>query len=147
MKKISIFILIILALVLFAVSKDLNKKEYPDFSRAYIGNTTLSLLIADTDNERIKGLSGLESIEDNQAMLFIFSREGIYSFWMKDMNFPIDIIWINKDFKIVSIKENATPESYPEVFYPEAKALYVIETNVGIVAKEGIKIGEAIEIF
>src|SRR3989339_720000 len=70
----------------------------------------------------------------------IFNKIGVYHFWMKDMNFPIDIIWIGEDYKIVYIKENALPESYPEKFNPNQPALYVLEINAGMVSENEIKI-------
>ncbi|MEX1014316.1 MAG: DUF192 domain-containing protein [Candidatus Paceibacterota bacterium] len=60
-----------------------------------------------------KGLSGRESIGINEGMLFLFDEASIKTFWMKDMNFPIDIVWI-RDNKVVGIEENVKPESRVE---------------------------------
>jgi uncharacterized membrane protein (UPF0127 family) len=66
---------------------------------------------------------------------------------MKEMKFPIDIIWVDKDFKVVSLKENITPETYPEVFYPEDQSLYVLETGAGFIQKHKIRINDPIKII
>ena len=60
-----------------------------------IGEETFIVEIADNDEERVRGLSLREPIEANRGMLFIFDVSGNYSFWMKDMLFALDIIWIN----------------------------------------------------
>ena len=109
-----------------------------------IGDSVFNITVADTLNERTKGLSGREKLSFNEGLVFVFEKPGIYPFWMKDMNFPIDIIWIGEDFRIVYIKENATPESYPKTFTPDALSLYVFEVNAGTVAREKIKIGDEV---
>jgi uncharacterized membrane protein (UPF0127 family) len=76
--------------------------------------------------------------------LFAFGSEGEHSIWMKDMNYAIDIIWVEKSGRIVHLKENATPESYPESFASPKPAWYVIEAPAGFVAKQGIEIGDEV---
>jgi hypothetical protein len=66
--------------------------------------------VAHEEEARTLGLSGRKSLNINEGMLFIFEDPGIYPFWMKDMNFPIDIIWIDSDNQIVKINENVLPE-------------------------------------
>ena len=61
---------------------------------------------------------------------------------MKDMKFRLDIIWIGRDLKVVYIKNNAKPESYPEIFTPNIFAKYVIELNAGTAQNQKIKIGD-----
>ena len=91
--------------------------------------------VADTLNEREKGLSGKQSLEINKGMLFIFEKETLSGFWMKDMNFPIDIIWIDKNMRIIGIEKSPVPcEEGKEcpVFYPKREAMYVLEINSGL---------------
>jgi uncharacterized protein len=110
-----------------------------------INNTTLNIEVADTDAGRIQGLSGRSGFAENAAMLFVFSQEGNYSFWMKDMNFPIDIAWMDKDKKIIYIENSVSPDTYPKSFGPSAPSMYVLETNAGFFEKYGIKIGDTAE--
>ncbi len=109
------------------------------------GTTTIYLLIARTEEEKTKGLGGLSALHPTQGMLFFFDKPDFYQIWMKDMDFPIDIIWLDPDFKIIDYKENATPESFPAVFAPHEKSLYVLEVNSGFVQAHGFNIGTVLE--
>ncbi len=98
-----------------------------------LNNKKLYLEIADTKEKRTLGLSNRDPFVNTEnlikGMLFIFEKESFYGFWMKDMRFAIDIIWINKDKKIVAIDKNINQETYPQVFFPPEPILYVIEVN------------------
>lgn len=96
-----------------------------------IGNASLAVEVADSPNERAAGLSGRISLAENKGMLFIFKEPGFHPFWMKDMNFPLDIIWIDKNKKIAGIVNSASPDSYPRLFIPPEAVLYVLEVNAG----------------
>jgi uncharacterized membrane protein (UPF0127 family) len=111
-----------------------------------INNKQIILELADTQEKQTLGLSGRKNLPENNAMLFIFETPGKEAFWMKDMNFNIDIIWLDENYKIVGIKENAEPDSYPETFTPDEPALYVLETNAGFAKKYGIKAGTTLDI-
>lgn len=91
--------------------------------------------------QHIRGLSGLTELSDGEGMLFVFDKSDKYGFWMKDMFFSIDILWIDEEGKVVHIKENATPESYPEVFKPDIPARFVLEVKAGFVKEEEIGLG------
>ncbi len=112
-----------------------------------IGGRVISVELAKTMAEQILGLSGRESLAPDTGMLFVFAAPGKYGFWMKDMKFPIDMIWLAPDLSVVYIKENATPSSYPETFSPGADAKYVLEVNSGFSAQAGIKIGDKAELL
>jgi len=106
--------------------------------------------IADNLASRTRGLSGRDALAENEGLYFIFQKPDMYGFWMKDMNFPIDIIWI-KDGKIVSVTENAKPEptkslfSLP-IFYPSDPVDRVLEVNGGLAAKYGFSAGDPVTI-
>ena len=97
--------------------------------------------VAHTPEQREKGLSGREFLPMDEGLLFIFNESKKYAFWMKNMHFPIDIIWINEKFLIVDIIENISPASFPEIFEPQKTARYVLEINAGWAAKNGIHFG------
>jgi len=92
-----------------------------------IGNTTLRVAIADSVQERTIGLSGTKELPQGTGLLFVFDAENIPGFWMKDMLFPIDIIWIAHDGTVVGIDENISPDSFPNVFRPTTRVQYVLE--------------------
>ena len=113
----------------------------PTTASLFVGNTKISIEIAKTSAEIIKGLSGRLALAENSGLFFIFPYADKHGIWMKEMNFPIDIIWLDENLKIVTIKENATPDSYPEVFTSTAPALYVLEIPTGFVQKNKISVG------
>lgn len=107
----------------------------------FVGNTKIRAELVDTPEKMSRGLSGKNHIGENEGMLFSYNAPGIYSFWMKDMEFPIDIIWIGANGKIVDITKSALPESYPKTFESKEPAKYIIEINSGWCDKNNIKIG------
>lgn len=115
-------------------------------SSAEIADKKIFVDIVDTDAERVRGLSGRAILAENAGMLFIFEREDTYSFWMKDMNFPIDILWIDKDFVVQDITKNAEPRSFPTIFKPRIPVQYVLEVNAGFSEENKIEIGKKISI-
>ena len=89
-------------------------------------------------------MSNREKLPANAGMLFVFDQPDYHSFWMKDMLFAIDIIWIDENKKIVDITHNAEPESYPKIFQPSSPAQYVLEVNSFWAAEHGIVIGDVL---
>ncbi len=151
MKKIAIFALLIVFLIVSFGLRDKNpKNDIKTPKTMKIGEIVLNIKAAVTNAERERGLSGKEGLAENEGMLFVFEKEGYYGIWMKDMNFPIDIAWLDKDKKITYIEKNVSPETYPEVFYALKEDnpilnLYVLETNTGFFEKSKIKIGDLAE--
>lgn len=115
-------------------------------SQLRIGDQTFRIEIADTQALRTKGLSDRETLAPVDGLLFIFEDPGDYGFWMKDMLFPIDIIWISSDYEIVDISTDVQPESFPEVFHASAPVQYVLETEVGFANAHGIALGDKVTI-
>lgn len=104
--------------------------------------------LAQNSIERTKGLMFRKSLEQNKGMLFLFNKEAKYSFWMKNTFISLDIIWINKDKKIVFISENNQPCKwyYCSSIKPTKDAKYILEVNSGIVKKVGLKIGDELNL-
>jgi len=110
-----------------------------------VGPKTFYAKLAQTDAEREKGLSGTEKLAENEGLLMVFDREATWKIWMKDMNYPIDIVWIDDKKKVVHTVRNARPESYPDrYFMPSQNALYVLELPDGSVNKYGIAVGKQV---
>ena len=123
----------------------INNKDEKNIKFVKIAGENISVLMATTLEERMKGLSGMKSLEERTGMLYVFDYPAQYPFWMKDMNFPIDIIWIDENLKVIFIKKNAVPESYPEVFTSPQNSKYVLEVVAGFSDKYNIKIGDKVE--
>ena len=84
-----------------------------------------------TPSEQAKGLSGLRFLPNDHGMLFVFDTPAKIPFWMKDMNFPIDIYWLDTQGKVVYQVLNAQPckPDYCPIFTPDKPAKYVLEIN------------------
>ncbi len=112
-----------------------------------IGTTEITIEIANTEASRQKGLSGRKSLPPDQGLLFVFPQPGTYSFWMKDMNFALDFLWI-ADHKIVEISENVPPpaktNNQPQIITPKGNIDQVLELNAGFAHDHGIKIGDVV---
>ena len=122
-----------LFLVLLLRSREVRAPLITPVFEALVSNGSVSIpvTIADTSLEQEVGLSGTEFLPPNTRKLFVFNVPGEYGFWMKDMQYPIDIIWIDNSFRILGITEGVTPETYPKVFYPPGPIQYVLEVNAG----------------
>ncbi|HEY1041977.1 MAG TPA: DUF192 domain-containing protein [Candidatus Paceibacterota bacterium] len=97
--------------------------------------------IADTDSERVQGLSGRKDISSDYGLLFVFPASGSYGFWMKDMHVSIDIAWLSEDGTVLKIEENVSPSTFPAVFYPPRAVRLVLETKAGEMRKQGWDVG------
>jgi uncharacterized membrane protein (UPF0127 family) len=108
---------------------------------------TIYVSIADTESKRELGLGGREGLAINEGMLFIFPSEGTYPFWMKDMRFAIDILWIANDDTIIYIQGDVVPATYPQTFAPrEGLARYVLELPAGYAIEHNVKVGDKVQI-
>ena len=116
-------------------------------------NGVLVAEVVDTPASRELGLSGRSSMRDNEGMMFVFDHPGRYGFWMKDMLFPLDIVWINQNGVVVHIERNLSPVSYrvlprtnPETFINTPDASYVLEVNAGRADEYGLYLGSKVKI-
>ena len=110
-------------------------------------NGTISAEVANSVSKKQKGLSGRNTLDNNSGMLFVFNTPDILKFWMVDMKFPLDFVWINGD-KIVDVSQNipAPTANNPEIarINPKTKADKVLEINAGKINELGINLGQTI---
>ena len=139
-KPLLLISLIFGAIIFFLLQEPIHDAHRVDIP-IYVNDIKLETMVVNTRESRNLGLSNHSMLAHDEAMLFVFDRVGMYPFWMKDMDFPIDIFWLNKDKQVVFIQENASPNDYPESYNPKVYALYVVETVAGFSEKENIKIG------
>ena len=139
------------ALVYFSYEHNkISSKNYlatvqPQQSAVVINNAKVFVTRAVTAAEVTKGLSGTPNLPTDHGMLFIFKSADHYRFWMPDMNFPLDIIWIGADRKVVDISKNVPPladKTKPVYYRPIVPAKYVLEVNAGWSDAHGIAPGE-----
>lgn len=147
--KTPILVLLLVLVGIYFYLLNLEKKPIPlpqkSIEQVKIGNFVINVDVADDDQEREKGLSGRESISETEGMLFVFDIPREYSFWMKDMKFPIDIVWIDENQNIIYIEEGILPETYPLTFKPPRDSKYVLEIGSQISTKNNLKIGDKVE--
>lgn len=117
-----------------------------------VGSRQFTVEVAKTESDRKTGLSGRTSLDKNSGMLFVFATTDVRPrFWMKDMKFPIDIIWIDNN-KIVQISENIPilikelPDDKISFYVPRQPVDYVLEVTAGTAKNEGIKVGDSVEL-
>ena len=116
------------------------------FKIVKIGDATIRAQLLTTEPQWIQGLSGTDALAPNTGMLFDFGRSDYWGIWMKDMNFPIDVLWIDSNLKIIDVVQNMSPSSYPTNYKPHVPALYVLEIPAGTVQTNHITVGQSIKI-
>ena len=138
-------LLLFLLLTLIFISVEGRKNNYV---RIFFPNGfSVTAELAETEEERALGLMFREKINPDQGMLFIFKEDGIYPFWMKNMRFSIDILWLDKKKTIIHIEENVPPcskEPCP-TYSSKLPAAYVLELKAGSVARNQLKLFDKLE--
>lgn len=112
---------------------------------ADLGGASLLVEVAGTRESLIKGLSGRESI-GSDGLLMVFATEGKHGIWMKDMNFAIDILWLDGYGRVVFIEEDVSPDTFPDVFRPDVESRFVLEVDAGRVERENWRVGSVLSI-
>jgi uncharacterized membrane protein (UPF0127 family) len=109
-----------------------------------VAGQSISLEIASSNAARERGLGGRAHVAANKGMLFVFDKPTATCFWMKDMRFPIDIIWLNAAKQVTYVQPSVAPRTYPKTFCPKSPASYVIELNAGQAQALGISTGKTL---
>lgn len=137
-------LLLVLILLLIPVSY-FYYKNYNNLSVSIKG-VNVKVRLAKTPKETEQGLSGVTNLGKNEGMLFLMGKKNIYTFWMKDMKIPLDIIWI-ADNKIVYISSNVPVEDNSQLtlYHPKQAVNYVLEVNSGFCHRNNINPGDAVE--
>lgn len=131
-----------LAFVFFIIWSGRNFES----DRLTIGGKTIRVWLADDPAEQAKGLSDKKSMPANRGMLFVLAVKNQTPFWMKDMKFSLDFIWI-ADSTIVGIDQNVQPckddSNCPSIYPPQA-VNYVLEMNSGWSGTNNIQVGQTV---
>ena len=137
----------LLALSFILVLNKLNNNVlYEELSLWVEDEKVFVLEVADRPLERQRGLSFRESLATDAGMLFVFEKPDKHGIWMKDVSFPLDIVWLDESFRVVNFKKDVSPDTFPTVFISTSPALYVIEANAGFIDQFSIKIGEILDV-
>jgi len=111
-----------------------------------VGSVEIQVEVVDTPESIALGLSGRQSLPSKHGMLFVFERAGHYPFWMKEMHFPIDIVWIGSDWRVVEISSKIDPSTFPQRFAPQQPSQYVLEVNTGFMETHQLEVGDLVKL-
>ncbi len=145
-------IAVVLGAALYGFSGSEGQRKFIDFFTGTVGQrpqvatvrfpaVTVAAEVAATPAAQRRGLSGRVSLGDDEGMLFIYSQPGPYAFWMKDMHFPLDIIWLRDGAVVDMVLDAPVPTDVPPMLTPSTLANGVLEVKAGFVARHNIKIG------
>lgn len=143
----SIVILTFAVVLLFALGMHLTKREPSTLdtmlpvSTIHIDSVALRVEVATTAGQQEQGLSGRASLAEGAGMLFVFDEIATWGIWMKDMRFPLDIVWADDTGGVVTVAHDISPDTYPQVFYPTEPARYVLEVPAGFTTVHGVAEG------
>lgn len=125
----------------FYLQKQKNQQE--PLIKICFNNQCFLAEVVKTPAQRAKGLMFRESLEKDKAMLFVFEELGVHSFWMKNCKIPLDIIWLDENYKVIAIMPNNQPclvlGDCPSI-NPGVLAKYVLEINAGLAEKTGLSL-------
>lgn len=143
-----LILIFIASVAIYQFSKNQLSQLKPN-GKVTFGKQTFNVETVKDSKAQQVGLTKYNSIKTDQGMLFVFDKPDTYSFWMKNMKFPIDIIFI-KDNSVVSFVENAKPvgadAANPPIYTPTDPADKVVEIQAGLVKKYAIKKGDTVKI-
>ena len=111
-----------------------------------LGGVTLQAAYAQTEAAREQGLSDTPSLGANQGMLFFYDAPQVPLFWMKDMHYPLDMIWIAANGTVADVTADALVQDFPKTYSPKVAVQYVLEVNAGFAAQHGIAAGTPVAI-
>jgi uncharacterized membrane protein (UPF0127 family) len=132
-----------------------SKLESVEFPRGtiMIDDVPLEVQIADTEPRRVRGLMFQDQLPYDQGMIFVFDKPGLYSLWMLNMQFPLDMMWFDEEGKIVHIEKDVPPCKTPleiascQSIVPEGQAVYVLEVTSGFVTQNNVTMDSILRII
>ncbi|MFY9271094.1 MAG: DUF192 domain-containing protein [Candidatus Manganitrophaceae bacterium] len=146
LRAVTIYLALSLAVSIFLFSPQSHAAEKPPAHRllTFPSGTKINAEVADTPETRARGLMFRETLPPGGGMLFIFQEPRPQIFWMKNCQFPIDILWLDSEKKIIFVSEKTPPckaDPCPNYGPTDKNALYVIEVASGFFQKEKLALG------
>jgi len=132
-----------LVAILIALVASYAYSHFQPTTEVRIASGVFQVKLANTEPARLQGLSGVDKMSANDGLLMVYDTDAQHGIWMKDMKIPIDIIWLDKDKKVIFIVTDAAPElGETKTYKPRSAARFVLEIPAGMVKKSAIKIGD-----
>jgi uncharacterized membrane protein (UPF0127 family) len=128
-----------------AASPQVCHAVYRHDTTVKVTNIYIDAEVATNENQKETGLSNRTCIGENQGMLFVFEKPGNYDFWMKDMKFPIDIVWMNESKTVTEVTPSVYPSTYPKTFTSKNASKYVLELQFGNAQRLNISEGTSLQ--
>lgn len=125
-------------------SRTLDRQSCLCANASFANGARIDLFIPLTAGAKTMGLSGTRALAESQGMLFTHERDDFWGIWMKEMNYPIDILWLDTSRQVVHIETGVDPSTFPQVFTPPVPARYVLEVAAGVVKKNNVQISDHI---
>ncbi len=139
------FLVLIFALVFVTVFLAYYKSD-KKFAVVEIDGIKVNAEVANNFAKQAVGLMFREKLGKNDGMIFVFGKEDYHKFWMMNVKFPLDFIWISGNKTVVDVTENAQPCLINcTSFTSKGKAQYVLELNTGFVKENKIKVGDKVK--
>ena len=111
--------------------------------------TSIKADLAVLEADLVKGMKYRESLDEDRGMLFIYANEGMYPFWMYEVKVPLDMLWLDKDRKIVQLVHQCPPCAGPPAQCPsyggQVMAQYILEVKAGVAKKHGLRPGMVLD--
>jgi uncharacterized membrane protein (UPF0127 family) len=117
-----------------------------DTAKISLDSTSYKVYLANTPYQQELGLSYSLPLSGHTGMLFSFDKSDTYGFWMKDMWYSLDLIWIDHEMKVVWIEHHISPKTFPHVYIPSMPAQYVLELRSGEAQVNGLSVGDVVKI-
>jgi len=146
-REIAVAVILIILLFLYLISS--NHVIPHQVSVTFDNSAPIRVTIVSSPADISRGLSFRERLPENEGMLFVFEPEGSYEIWMRDMSFPLDVIWLSKDLEVVHLEEDLPPcgQRYCRKYISPAPAKYILEVNAGYIEKNGVEVGNTMRVM
>lgn len=136
------YILVLILFILFMIYKiEVLFSNSMLIDSFYTNNKILNLVIADNDSKKEKGLMFVKKMLPNQGMLFNYKIDGYHSVWMKNTFIPLDVLFLDSQYKIIDYVENTIPHNLDSIFINK-KSRHIVELNAGTVKRMNLNKGK-----
>lgn len=131
---------------LLAIVSLVHANDAPRGQQLQVGGTIVTVEVADGPEERARGLMFREGLRDGEGMLFVFERDGLHPFWMRNVRFPIDIVWLDSDGRVVHLETDVPPCPGPPcpLYTPRVFARYVLEVGAN---SARVRLGDRVRVL
>ncbi|MBI4268665.1 DUF192 domain-containing protein [Candidatus Uhrbacteria bacterium] len=112
-----------------------------------LGTEAVKMDALTTKQEQMKGYTNRKRPADNHGFLYVLDKPSRYAYWMKNMLFTTDVVWLDETMKVVDLRSSIAPQTYPDqIFEPIQPASYMLEFPDGFIARHGVEAGDVVDV-